>query len=45
MLPFMRLADIGLFARSAKTDAWIRASWSDGGAVKIAGPNRHVAAA
>jgi SAM-dependent methyltransferase len=31
MLPFMKLADIGLFARSAKTDARIRASWSDGG--------------
>jgi SAM-dependent methyltransferase len=35
MLPFMKLADIGLFARSAKTDARIRAWWSDGSAALV----------
>lgn len=35
MLPFMKLADIGLFARSAKTDARIRDSWSSSSAADV----------
>jgi SAM-dependent methyltransferase len=35
MLPFMKLADIGLFARSSQSDARVRASWSGGSAATV----------
>jgi len=35
MTPFMKLADIGLFARSAASDARVRAAWTSGSAANV----------
>jgi SAM-dependent methyltransferase len=35
MAPFMKLADIGLFARSAASDARIRSAWTNSGAANV----------
>lgn len=35
IMPFMKLADIGLFARSAASDARIRAAWASGSTANV----------
>src|SRR5512142_362809 len=35
IMPFMKLADIGLFARSAASDARIRSAWTSGSAADV----------